>query len=106
MIILAGTVRTDPEHVTEFLADARASQARARLADGNEAFSCAMEDPEQGSILFFERWRDQAALDAFLSTPEVRALFGKWGPKLHNGVRKYDAANVRDPLEPVPAGRA
>ena len=104
MIILAGRVHIDPEHLDAFLAEARASQARARSADGNEDFACAVEDAGRGALLFFERWRDQAALDAYLATPAVRALFETWGPRLRNAVLKYDAANPRGPLESAPAG--
>ena len=99
MIILAGTARVDKSRVNEFLFDAKQSGVAARQADGNQSFFCAIADAEVGSVLFYERWRDQAALEAYLSRPEVQAIFVKWGSSMINEVRKFDAENERDPVE-------
>ena len=50
-------------------------------------------------MLVLERWIDQASLDKHLAQPEVIALFTKWGPKMKNEVKKYDALNERDPRD-------
>ena len=99
MIILAGTAQVDSSMVQDFLADAKRSEAAARQADGNLAFFCAIENADTGHILFYERWRDQAALESYVSRSEVQAIFARWGSAMRNDVRKFDATNERGPME-------
>ena len=99
MIILAGHVYVDPADINELVADARATIPAARAADGCLFFSFTLDDPAAGSMLVLERWRDQAANTAYLAKPEVRALFTKWGGRMTNEVRKFDASNERSPLQ-------
>lgn len=99
MLIVAGLVHVDPSDLQQFVAEARATLPAARTADGNLFFSCVVDDPGSGSVLMFERWRDQAALDAYLSRPEVLAIFQKWGPRMRSDTRKYDASNERNPID-------
>ncbi|SFS09656.1 putative quinol monooxygenase [Sphingomonas jatrophae] len=99
MIILAGHIRTTPDQV-EGLAQALRSLVPATLAeDGCLAYAFALDDREVGTVLVYERWRDQAALDAHLALPEVLGILTDWGDKVTIDVRKFDAANERSPLD-------
>ena len=99
MLIIAGHVYVDPSDIEELVADARATIPGARAADGCLFFSQTMDDPAAGSLLVLERWRDQEALDAYLTRPGVVAIFAKWSIRMRNEVRKFDASNERSPRE-------
>ncbi|MUG68024.1 putative quinol monooxygenase [Shouchella clausii] len=98
MIMIAGHVYVNPDELEAFVSEARATIPLARATDGCLFFSCAIDDPKEGSMIMLERWRDQEALSAYLAAPHVQALFAKWGSKMRNEVRKYDASNERAPL--------
>jgi quinol monooxygenase YgiN len=100
MLIIAGGIRLkDPSDLNEFVADARRSIAAARASDGNITFTCMVDDAVAGDAFMFERWRDESALQAYLARPEVAALFTKWGHRIENAVRKFDASNERSPRD-------
>lgn len=100
MIIIAGNVFVDPTEIEEFVKEARATMALGKANEGCISITFTIDDKETGSVLVLERWKDQALLDRHLSLPEVVAIFSKWGPKMNNEVKKYDASNERDPRKP------
>lgn len=95
MIIINGHVKADPACVHELLADLKAGVARTQTEDGCLFYAFGIDDPEAGTILAMERWRDQAALDVHLATPAVRALMDKWAGRFEVAVRLFDASNER-----------
>lgn len=95
MIILNGRIKAAPADVRELAADLVAGVPRTRAEDGCLEYGFALEDAEAGTILVIERWRDQAALDTHLATPEIAELFGKWGGRFEVEVRMFDASNER-----------
>lgn len=95
MLIIMGTISTDPALVKDLLADLRAGIARTMTEDGCIFYDFALVDEAAGKILAVERWRDQDTLTAHLSTPEIGELLGKWGDKITVDVRKFDAINER-----------
>ncbi|XDA97997.1 antibiotic biosynthesis monooxygenase [Sulfitobacter sp. LCG007] len=97
MLIIAGHVFVPPADVEEFIADARATLPLGRSAEGNLFFSFTLDDPAEGSVVVYERWRDRAALDAYLGRSEVIAIFTKWSGRMRNKVMMYDASNERSP---------
>jgi len=99
MLIIAGHVHVESSEIEEFVADARATMPVARAQDGCLFFSFTLDDPAVGTMLVLERWRDQAAVDAYLARPEVAALFRKWSDRMRSEVRKFDASNERSPIE-------
>ncbi len=96
MLIIAGHILTDPSSVEALASDLRAGIPRTLKEDGCLAYSFALDDTAKGSILVYERWRDEAALAAHLSAPEIGELMGKWAGKFEIAARKYDAANERE----------
>lgn len=96
MLILAGHLATSPDLVAE-LADTLRSLVEPTLKeDGCLAYHFAIDSREAGTILVYERWRDQEALNVHLSQPSVMGVLGAWAEKIDtSGVRKFDATNER-----------
>ena len=99
MIVIAGQVHIDPSDVREFIADAEATYPVAAANPGNVLLSFCVHDADAGTITVLEQWSSEEALKRHLSTPEVVAVFTKWGPRMRNEVRKFDAINERDPRD-------
>ena len=103
MLIVAGGIRLkNPSDLNEFVEDARKSIPAARASDGNISFTCMVDDAVAGEAFMFERWRDESALQTYLTRPEVAALFAKWGHRIENDVKKFDASNERSPRDYPP----
>lgn len=95
MLIIAGHILTDPSSVEDLARDLRAGIPRTLREDGCLGYAFALDDAEKGSILVYERWRDQDALTAHLSQPEIGELMGKWAGRFEIAVSKFDASNER-----------
>ncbi|MGW7694608.1 putative quinol monooxygenase [Streptomyces asiaticus] len=96
-IIVAGQVFVPADDLETFIAEAQATYPIAAANPGNVLISFCVEDAATGTVTVLEQWTSQEALDRHLTTPEVIALFAKWGPRMRNEVRKFDALNERDP---------
>ncbi|KMS59789.1 hypothetical protein V474_11385 [Novosphingobium barchaimii LL02] len=96
MIVLAGHLKTSPDLVEE-LADALRSLVEPTLQeDGCLGYHFALDSREDGTVLAYERWRDEDALAGHLAQPTVQALLGGWADRIDTtGVRKFDATNER-----------
>lgn len=95
MIILAGHLKTTPALVDELLATLHMLVADTRQEDGCLDYHFAIDDAAAGSILVYERWRDQDALNAHLALPAIGAVLGGWADRIEIAVRKFDASNER-----------
>lgn len=96
MLILAGHLKTSPDLVVELAETLRALVEATLKEDGCLGYHFAVDDHDQGTVLVYERWRDQEALAAHLSQPGVTGVLGAWADKIDiSGVRKFDAANER-----------
>lgn len=95
MIILAGHLKTSPDLVGQLAADLGKLVADTRREDGCLDYAFAIDDAAAGTILVYERWRDQAALDVHLGLPQIGAVLGGWADRIEIAVRKFDAANER-----------
>ncbi|GGP36751.1 putative quinol monooxygenase [Saccharothrix coeruleofusca] len=96
-VIVAGRVFVPAEDVEAFIAEARATYPVAAANPGNVLISFSVEDAAAGAVTVLEQWTSQEALDRHLATPEVQAIFAKWGPRMRNEVREFDALDERDP---------
>ncbi|MBI0383805.1 antibiotic biosynthesis monooxygenase [Streptomyces albiflaviniger] len=96
-IIVAGRVFVPADDIETFIAEAQATYPIAAANPGNVRISFCVEDAAAGTVTVLEQWASQEALDRHLATPEVMALFTKWGPRMRNEVRKFDVLNERDP---------
>jgi quinol monooxygenase YgiN len=78
MLIVAGTVRVPPQNVAAFRPHMAAMMAASQGEDGCLDYTYAEDVAEPGLIHVFERWRDQAALDAHFTTPHMAAWRAAW----------------------------
>ena len=76
MIILAGHLKTSPDLVEELAAALQSLVPATLLEDGCLAYHFAIDDKAAGSILVYERWRDQDALNVHLALPAIGAVLG------------------------------
>jgi quinol monooxygenase YgiN len=96
MIVLAGHLKTAPELVEDLVAALRALVEPTLREDGCLNYHFAIDDREAGTVLVYERWRDEAALAVHLGQPAVLAVLGGWADRIDiTGVRKFDALNER-----------
>ena len=95
MIILAGHLVTKPELVEELAATLQSLVADTLKEDGCLDYNFAIQDRAAGSILVYERWRDQDALNVHLALPQIGAVLGGWADKIEIKVAKFDALNQR-----------
>ena len=78
MLIVAGTVRVPPENVDGLRRQMTTMMAASQDEDGCLDYNYAEDVAEPGLIHVFERWRDQAALDAHFATPHMAAWRAAW----------------------------
>lgn len=67
MIVVGGTFDVDPAARDAFLAERVATMRRSRAEHGCLEYTFAADPVEPGRVVLFERWTDQAALDAHLA---------------------------------------
>ncbi|MFF2466321.1 antibiotic biosynthesis monooxygenase [Streptomyces mirabilis] len=78
--------------VQTFVEEARATSYPLAAANpGNVMISFCVEDAATGTVTVLEQWASQEALDRHVATPEVTALLTKWGPRIRNEVRRFQA---------------
>ncbi len=97
MIIVAGTVRAPRENIERLRPHMAEMMAKSRAEAGCHAYGYAEDVLEPGLIHVFERWRDQASLDAHFTTPHMaawRAVFPEFKVTDRNLV-VYEVASER-----------
>lgn len=72
-VIVAGTVRTQPQNMAGLRPHMLAAIEASRAEDGCQIYSFAEDVAEPGLIRVFEVWRDEAALAAHYQTPHLLA---------------------------------
>ena len=96
-LIVAGTVRVPPANLDGLRPHMAAMLAASRAEDGCFGYTYAEDVAEPGLIHVFERWRDQAALDAHFQSPHLAAWRAAW-PSFGVSDRRlfaYDVASER-----------
>ena len=78
MLIVAGTVRVPPERLDGFRPQMAAMMAASQAEDGCFDYNYAEDVAEPGLIHVFERWRDQAALEAHFRTAHMATWRAAW----------------------------
>lgn len=69
MIIVGGTFEVDPAQRDAFLAERAERMRTSRAEAGCIEYTFAADPLEPGRVILFERWEDQASLDAHLAGP-------------------------------------
>ena len=78
-LLIYATYRIQPSDVEAFRDIASRMASAARLRDGCVFLDVAEEVGAAGTFRLIEAWRDQAALNAHLSTPDFQAVFEEAG---------------------------
>lgn len=100
MILVLGHVTARPEHFDEVLALSRQHVERSRAEPGCIAHAVHRDTENPLRLVFVEKWRDMAALQAHFRVPASRE-FGKALAAMASeppGLEVYEAA------APAPAG--
>lgn len=95
MIILAGHLKTSPDLVEELSAALNSLVDDTIKEDGCLDYHFAIDDKARGTVLVYERWRDEASLNTHLAQPAIGAVLGGWADRIEIMVRKFDASNER-----------
>ncbi|MEN3167779.1 antibiotic biosynthesis monooxygenase [Gluconobacter sp. OJB] len=95
MLIVTGTLSVVPSDLTNFMADLGPLAEATRRRDGSLFYHTAVLDARTGQLLVVERWRDEAALAAYLRSADTIAFLASWQGRLKSGIRVYDAENER-----------
>ena len=77
-LIVAGTVRVPPEQLDGLRPHMAAMMAASQAEEGCLDYNYAEDVAEPGLIHVFERWRDQAALDAHFATRHMASWRAAW----------------------------
>lgn len=78
MLIVAGVIRVPPANLASLRPHMAAMMAASQAEDGCLDYNYAEDVTEPGLIHVFERWRDQAALDAHFKTPHLARWRAAW----------------------------
>ncbi len=95
MLIVTGYVQVEPSELVQFCNEFRDLATATRQRTGNLSYDAAVDDPQDGRLLVFERWEDQASLSAHLEAADTRAFINRWRGRMRGNVDKYDASNKR-----------
>lgn len=71
MLIIAGTIQIDPEHLDRAVAAIGPMCEATRAEDGCEDYVFTVNPHADGELRVFERWTDEAALEAHFATPHM-----------------------------------
>jgi quinol monooxygenase YgiN len=96
MIVLAGHLKTAPELVEDLASTLRTLVEPTLKEDGCLNYHFSVDSLQDGTVLVYERWRDEQALATHLAQASVQNVLGSWVDRIDiSGVRKFDATNER-----------
>jgi quinol monooxygenase YgiN len=98
MIVVAAKFTGKPERKSEILRLAAFVAPPSRAEAGCITYNFYEQQPGASEFLFFEEWKDQAALDAHFQTPHFKE-FMKQFPELIQGqphLRTYEVGKTHD----------
>jgi quinol monooxygenase YgiN len=67
VLIVGGSFELDPDQREEFMASRYDSVKKSRSEPGCLEYTLAADPIEPGRVVLYERWEDQAALDAHIA---------------------------------------
>ena len=71
MIIVAGTIRIDPDKANAFLPHAQKMLAATRKEDGCRVYSYAFDVEDAGLVRIYEEWDSRRHLEAHFKVPHM-----------------------------------
>jgi quinol monooxygenase YgiN len=94
VLIVAGSFEVDPDQRDEFVASRHESMQKSRSEPGNLEYTVAADPIDPGRVVLYERWVDQAALDAHLAPMRAGGAPQGIAPKSAS-ILVYDIAGER-----------
>ncbi|TNE37664.1 MAG: antibiotic biosynthesis monooxygenase [Sphingomonadales bacterium] len=92
MIVITGQIFTDPETYPELMARLRELELPSRAEDGCVFYHMAGEDPETGTILVAEGWRDMDALNTHFALPAIVKLLADFKGRYTNDITVHEVS--------------
>lgn len=74
-LLIVATAKIKPEQREAFIKAATACAEATRKEPGCVSYRFYEDPTEKGSFLYFEEWKDQAAIDEHFKAPHTMALF-------------------------------
>lgn len=81
-LLVVAKAKVKPEHRDAFVKAATACAEVTRKEQGNVSYRFYEDPNERASFLFFEEWKDQAAIDAHFKAPHLATFFATVQPCL------------------------
>lgn len=75
-LLIVATVKIKPEQREAFIKAATACAEATRKEPGCVSYRLYEDPTEKGSFLYFEEWKDQAAIDEHFKAPHLATFFG------------------------------
>lgn len=72
--LISARVFIKPEKVEEFIEATRSLIEQSRAEEGNVSYSLFQDPADPSKFLFFEEWKNQAAVDAHFATAHFKAF--------------------------------
>ncbi|AFY61246.1 hypothetical protein Syn6312_2126 [Synechococcus sp. PCC 6312] len=97
LVVVAGKIKIKPGTKEEFTQLAEKCLILSRQEPGSVSYSFYEDQTAPNTILYFEEWRNQAALDHHFQTPYFQEFMEKAGP-LFNGtpeIKVYSVAETK-----------
>ena len=94
MIIVGGTFEVEPGQREEFLASRHDGMRRSRAEPGCLEYTLSPDPLDPGRVMLYERWEDQASLDAHLSALRAGQPAAGIVPKSVS-IKLYDVSGER-----------
>ena len=77
LIVVAGTVKVKPEKEQEFIDFSKTLIAPSRAESGAISYSFYKDETKENVFIFYEEWKNQAALDEHFQTPYFKKFVEK-----------------------------
>ena len=99
MIIVTGSVTAKPGSFEALLEASLAHVHRSRTEDGCISHAVRVDAEEPLKLVFFEEWRDLAALQAHFATPGIKDLLAAFGEHSASSekITTYEATKLPPP---------
>jgi len=98
MHVIAGKFKVAPDRREDMIRLAVSLYEPSRAEPGCISYGFYEDQGCKGSFLFFEEWKDQAAIDVHCATPYF-AKFMKEGPPMMDGTPSITVYEIRETRE-------
>ena len=96
MVIVGGTFELDPELRDAFIASRGDMMRNSRSEPGCIEYTFSPDPLDDGRVMLFEKWEDQAALDAHIAAMRSAPRPSEPGIKpISSSIMIYDVASER-----------